>query len=346
VIVAVRTKVNLTWSLVAALALSIAAHGARAEQGADPREQTARAFFAQGKYQDAIDIYAQLFAEKSHPHPNYLFNIGRCYQNMGDADKAIASFVEYMRRSPKLAGDEKKQVEGYIHEMEALKTKHSDAARAVAELTPAESAPPAPTPAGHAPQTVSATPQSGESALSIADLAAPKPVPADPVSSQLAAWRSAGEDLWRAEAHDVDDARLAKIEGMVAKANASDPRLAEYQLHLAGLYASKHFQDRLRLNALRKQVDSRGPADEDATKALDADASHTFVKAVQYYVQVSRARGFDRQDEGLYRLALLLQANNMEPRAREVLTRLARTMPESKYGRQLASSGRGAEATR
>jgi tetratricopeptide (TPR) repeat protein len=320
------------------------ARAARAERAADPREQTARAFFAQGKYQDAIEIYAQLFAERSHPHPNYLFNIGRCYQNMGDADKAIDSFVEYMRRSPKLSGEEKKQVEDYIHEMEALKAKHSDAARAVAELTPPEEAPsaPAPGPAAHPRRTAPATPQSGE-APAIGDLTASKPAPSDPVSSQLAAWRSAGEDLWKEEAHDVDDTRVAKIESMLAKANAGDPRLAEYQLHLAGLYASKHFQDRLRMNALRRQADSGGDPDADAVKALGSDASHTFVKAVEYYVQASRARGFQKQDEVLYRLAMILQANNMEPRARQVLARLAHTMPESKFSRQLGSAGRSAE---
>ena len=79
----------------------------------------AREAYAAGRYQDALDIYVKLYAEKLHP--NYLRNIGRCYQNLGEPDKAISSFREYLRKARNLAPGEREEIEGYIREMEELK---------------------------------------------------------------------------------------------------------------------------------------------------------------------------------------------------------------------------------
>ena len=57
----------------------------------------ARTHFAAGEYKQALDIYARLYAETMHP--TYLRNIARCHQNLGDADKAISSFREYLRKA-------------------------------------------------------------------------------------------------------------------------------------------------------------------------------------------------------------------------------------------------------
>src|SRR4051812_36890867 len=85
----------------------------------DPREMKARELFAAQRYQDALDLYIKLYAEKLHP--NYLRNIGRCYQNLGDPDKAIGSFREYLRKAKSLPAEERAEIEGYIKEMEELK---------------------------------------------------------------------------------------------------------------------------------------------------------------------------------------------------------------------------------
>jgi len=339
-IVAAWAKTSVRWSSIGVLLLVLTvARIVPAAQGDDPREQTARAFFAAGKYQDAIEIFAQMFAER--PHPNYLFNIGRCYQNLGDPDKAISSFREYLRKSPKLGAAGRHEVDGYIHEMEQLQGKHADAERAVAELTPKEAAGGSMSGASStaaARPTTGAAPLKSGTPVSMAARIDGRPTAADPVANQLGAWRSEGEELWKQEAHGVDEARITTIEAMLAKAHADDPRLAEYQLNLAGLYAAKHFQDRLKMNALRKKADSGDAANADDIKALDADANHAFLKAVEAYVQASRARSFGRQDEVLYRLALILEANNLESRAHEVLARLVRTMPESKFGSQVKAA--------
>jgi len=97
--------------------LAAVAGGARAE--VDSREMHGREAFAAGRYQEALDVFVKLYAEKLHP--NYLRNIGRCYQNLGDPDKAISAFHEYLRKAKAVSPDERKEVEGYIKEMEDLK---------------------------------------------------------------------------------------------------------------------------------------------------------------------------------------------------------------------------------
>jgi tetratricopeptide (TPR) repeat protein len=106
-------------------------------QPAEEREAQARGLFALGKFGDALDLYARLYAETAHP--TYQRNIGRCYQNLGEADKAITAFREYLRQAGKtITPAQRTQVEGYIREMEDLKAKRQAAA--------APSAAPAPPP--------------------------------------------------------------------------------------------------------------------------------------------------------------------------------------------------------
>lgn len=109
--------------LIAVLAVTATVHGATA--AVDQREMKAREAFAVGKYQEALDLFAKLYAEKLHP--NYLRNIGRCYQNLGEPEKAINSFREYLRKAKAISPDERQEVEGYIKEMEDLKAKQQAA---------------------------------------------------------------------------------------------------------------------------------------------------------------------------------------------------------------------------
>ena len=66
-----------------------------------------------------IDIYSQLFAE--YVHPMYIYNIGRCYQNMGAPDNALASFREYLRKERHVTPALKQEIAGHIKEMEELR---------------------------------------------------------------------------------------------------------------------------------------------------------------------------------------------------------------------------------
>jgi tetratricopeptide (TPR) repeat protein len=138
-----------TAALLFALALPAAAHAA----GDDGAELKARTHFAAGEYKEALEIYARLYAETMHP--TYLRNIARCHQNMGNADKAISSFREYLRKARDLTPEQRAEVEGYIKEMEQLKQSGSGAATA----PPATAPPPpvAPLPAAPPPEEPSPT---------------------------------------------------------------------------------------------------------------------------------------------------------------------------------------------
>jgi tetratricopeptide (TPR) repeat protein len=131
----------------------------------DSRELKAREHFVAGRYQEALDLFARLYAETLHPI--YLRNIGRCYQNLGDPDKAINSFRDYLRKAKALTADERKEVEGFIAEMEEMKRQKEAHAAAssgppagatagtIEPVTPIAKAPP---PAGNASATVVLTP--------------------------------------------------------------------------------------------------------------------------------------------------------------------------------------------
>jgi len=112
--------------LLSIFALALALGAARVDAAGDPRELKAREDFAAGRYQQALDVFAKLYAETLHP--TYLRNIGRCYQNLGDPDHAITSFREYLRKHKTITPDERAEVEGFIAEMEALQKKKEAAA--------------------------------------------------------------------------------------------------------------------------------------------------------------------------------------------------------------------------
>jgi hypothetical protein len=137
--------VVLAFSLVTVGIVPVQAHAAR--KRVDPREMQAREAYAAGSYKDALDIYTKLYAEKLHP--TFLRNIGRCYQNLGEPERAISSFREYLRKAKDMTSEERTEVEGYIKEMEELQRKNAAAAAAAAptpapQPLPVAAPPPAP----------------------------------------------------------------------------------------------------------------------------------------------------------------------------------------------------------
>jgi len=104
-------------------ALLLVSPATRVAAAPDKRELEAREDFAAGRYQEALEVFAKLYAEKLHPV--YLRNIGRCYQNLAQPDRAISSFREYLRKMKHISPDERAEIEGYIHEMEDLAKKQA-----------------------------------------------------------------------------------------------------------------------------------------------------------------------------------------------------------------------------
>ena len=107
---------------VALLVLSCwLALGARPTVAAeDPREVEGRAAFARGDYDKALEVFSRLFAE--HGDPLYLRNIGRCYQKLRKPERAVDAFQEYLRRGRDIGPAERAEVEGFIRDLEALRT--------------------------------------------------------------------------------------------------------------------------------------------------------------------------------------------------------------------------------
>jgi tetratricopeptide (TPR) repeat protein len=138
--------VLLSRKKVAAVAVvfALALGSLRAQAASDTREIKAREDFAAGRFQEALDIFARLYAESLHPI--YLRNIGRCYQGLQNPDRAIATFRDYLRKAKAITPDEKKEIEGFISEMEDLKrqreaTAAQPAAPPPSPITPVPSAP-------------------------------------------------------------------------------------------------------------------------------------------------------------------------------------------------------------
>ena len=120
-------------SLIVVLSLLTSLRVAAAP-ASDKREIRARADFAAGRYQTALDTFVELFSE--NPDPVFLRNIARCHQKLEQPKLAIDRFREYLGKSQGLARDERTEIEGYIKEMEAM-----DAAQRAASAS-AEAPPP------------------------------------------------------------------------------------------------------------------------------------------------------------------------------------------------------------
>lgn len=52
--------------------------------------------FRAGEYDKAIDLFQRAYT--LDPQPNYLFNIGRVYEEKGDLEKAVANYQEFVKQ--------------------------------------------------------------------------------------------------------------------------------------------------------------------------------------------------------------------------------------------------------
>jgi tetratricopeptide (TPR) repeat protein len=149
----------------------------------DRREMRAREAYAAGRYQDALDLYVKLYAEKLHP--NFLRNIGRCYQNLDEPEKAIKSFREYLRKARKIDREEREEIQGYIAEMEQLRDSQAAAARR-------EDPPPPPPEKLAAPPAVDPTPARSSAIDLQASAPPPGPRRSPPIYRRWWFWTAVG----------------------------------------------------------------------------------------------------------------------------------------------------------
>jgi hypothetical protein len=88
-----------------------------------PAEREAIEVFVAGRYEDALNSYAKLYAETLNP--TYLRNIGRCYQRLRRPDSAIEKFRDYLAGGKDITTGDRAEVMGYIREMEDLRERQN-----------------------------------------------------------------------------------------------------------------------------------------------------------------------------------------------------------------------------
>jgi len=138
--------------LLAVFVLAVAARAAAAD---DEATRTARRHFERGeklyaltKFGEALDEYQQAF--DARPIPDFLFNIGQCYRNLGDYDSAIFSYRKYLTLAPDASN--RAQVEQLIDDLQARKDRNDTRRlglqpRAAPTAAPAAAPPAEPPPA-------------------------------------------------------------------------------------------------------------------------------------------------------------------------------------------------------
>jgi hypothetical protein len=149
-------RLGMVLGFVVAFLLAVpAAHAGKGD------ELKAREAFAAGRYEDALNLFAKLYAETLHPV--YLRNIGRCHQKLKQPDQAIDKFNEYLAKEKKISPDERKEIEGYIKEMQGLQEEQArkatppPPANPPPPVNPINSNPPPPNYTGGPPPNYSAT---------------------------------------------------------------------------------------------------------------------------------------------------------------------------------------------
>lgn len=92
----------------------------------DVREVEARRDFMEGRYREAIRLFAALYAQSADPI--HLRNIARCYQKLRQPEEAITNFRDYLDKAI-ISEDERREINSYIAEMETLRRKNAGADR-------------------------------------------------------------------------------------------------------------------------------------------------------------------------------------------------------------------------
>jgi hypothetical protein len=83
----------------------------------DPRAVEARAACGSGQVERGVQLLSEYLA--STKDTTALYNMGRCYQQNGLTDRALASFREYLRKAPDLTAADRREVDAHIAELEA-----------------------------------------------------------------------------------------------------------------------------------------------------------------------------------------------------------------------------------
>ncbi len=123
---------------VVTTAVLLAAPIAQAGRRPDPRPAKAKRACAAGQVERGVAILAELLVDRGDV--NAIYNQGRCYQQNGRAELAIARFREYLRVARAVSPAERAEVTGFITELES-ELERKARRSASAESSPANGAP-------------------------------------------------------------------------------------------------------------------------------------------------------------------------------------------------------------
>ena len=152
-----RSLARLSWAIPITFAFCLSvplstepAFAAALNAKDNSQARQARQLYKEGHYEDAAKILSRL----SLDHPDKLVftrNLGACYYYLRRPEPALSNLREYLQRSQNITPEDRREVEGWIAEMERLRSQSAPASTTV-PVAPSAIATPAASESAPAPQ--------------------------------------------------------------------------------------------------------------------------------------------------------------------------------------------------
>jgi hypothetical protein len=122
-----------TWSTGRALAAGL-------DDKAAGELQEAKRLYKTGKYEQAAEVFSHLSA--AHPDfPVFARNAGACYYYLQRAEPALSNLRDYLLTQKRITAEDRKEVEGWISEMEKLRDQNAPIPSPTGIPAPAQTSP-------------------------------------------------------------------------------------------------------------------------------------------------------------------------------------------------------------
>jgi hypothetical protein len=142
------------WPLLLAIPAILLASSSAIAASRGAKERAARTACLAGDYAKGATILSELFVETKDA--TYIYNQGRCFEQNGRHNEAIARFQEYLRVGQNLSNGDRAEAKKHIAECQEMSTKQSD-------------------------QPAVAAPAGSTGVAAVAPVVAPEPVPLPPL---------------------------------------------------------------------------------------------------------------------------------------------------------------------
>ena len=118
-------RLTLVFAIAALFALPLRAAEDPALEQAKAHAAKAKVHYDLGEYEKAADEYIQVY--RLRPLPALLYNIGQCYRQAGQYEKAKQFYNSYLREAKDATASNRQQVEKAIQEIDELQAKEKRA---------------------------------------------------------------------------------------------------------------------------------------------------------------------------------------------------------------------------